>query len=900
MQTLETLYSRTNCGLDILRLYYPFLDETYASRRKKFSIRVENVPSCSVRLHNGCYRITDFGDDSREMSPIDVVMAQEKISFEQALKETLRHFGIPEEEQARKPYIHTVSPAKAGDTDFFYMARPLTPYDARIFGRNVEVGTLKKLNWEALAYYSVVSGERKHDYTFNENSRAYIRKCHYTENDELKCFFKLYFPHNDKKFRFVTYPKNAKPRNYINGLYEIVQDMENGAEETPEGGGGKTKLNDVFLCSGERDAVCLKQLGCYPLWLNSETSGLQSDMFAQIESLAKNVYNIPDIDETGVRQGELLANKYKNLATIWLPDELREYKDSRGNPCKDLRDYCEFYSPADFSNLIKRASKVAFWQVNPKTGNYCIDVEYFLYFLKINGFGQYKDTDTKQSFFIRKSGSLIERIDKKDISEFVKQWARDNNLSRNIRNMILSSRMTEQIFDNLDYITFKTMAHSKKLQTFHFLNTTVMVTPDEVTAMRGPNLFYFDDSLIKHNFRRTEQAFEYETSESGFWRITPRSLKSKFFCFLINSSRIYWRKEFYTHLDALDNADKITYLNKYRFSLDSEILTEKEKDEQNKILQSKIFTIGYLLHKYKDPSKPWAAYAMDWRFNVETENNGRTGKSFFFKFLDVMANCVKLSGRNKHLLDNQHVFDQVTRFTDVIIIDDCNKNITPEKFFDKISGDLNVNPKNKPSFTIPYEQSPKFAFTTNYVPKNFDPSSVGRLLFLVFSDYYHIATSQNDYREDRSIYDDFGLSLFNDYTESHFNDDINFFLECVSFYLKASERNIKIQPPLYNIEKRSYSEMLSDSFEDWASSFFAPNSTNLNVYLDRLMVYGQCKAFTGNSLITSQSFLKQLKAFCSLSEHIGALNPKELCTSGNRILKTVNGATREYIYVKTI
>ena len=39
----------------------------------------------------------------------------------------------------------------------------------------------------------------------------------------------------------------------------------------------------------------------------------------------------------------------------------------------------------------------------------------------------------------------------------------------------------------------------------------------------------------------------------------------------------------------------------------------------------------------------------------------------------------------------------------------------------------------------------------NYVPKEFDGSSVGRMLFVVFSDYYHQRTEDNDYLETRQI-----------------------------------------------------------------------------------------------------------------------------------------------------
>ena len=96
---------------------------------------------------------------------------------------------------------------------------------------------------------------------------------------------------------------------------------------------------------------------------------------------------------------------------------------------------------------------------------------------------------------------------------------------------------------------------------------------------------------------------------------------------------------------------------------------------------------------------------------------------------------VKLSGRNPKLMDNPHVFDQVDKSTDFILVDDCAQYLSMGMFYDIITGSLTVNPKNNRSFTIPFSKAPKMGFTTNYVPTDFDASTMARLLPMVFSDY---------------------------------------------------------------------------------------------------------------------------------------------------------------------
>lgn len=88
-----------------------------------------------------------------------------------------------------------------------------------------------------------------------------------------------------------------------------------------------------------------------------------------------------------------------------------------------------------------------------------------------------------------------------------------------------------------------------------------------------------------------------------------------------------------------------------------------------------------------------------------------------------MMKTVKLSGRNPKLMDNPHVFDQVSQFTDLLLVDDCDRYLNLGLFYDNITSDMTVNPKNNRSFTIGFDESPKLAFTTNYVPSDFDPSS---------------------------------------------------------------------------------------------------------------------------------------------------------------------------------
>ena len=121
-----------------------------------------------------------------------------------------------------------------------------------------------------------------------------------------------------------------------------------------------------------------------------------------------------------------------------------------------------------------------------------------------------------------------------------------------------------------------------------------------------------------------------------------------------------------------------------KFRIDGEGLTETEIREQKQNLLSKIFTVGYMLHRYKSLSRPWAPIAMDNKIGEDGECNGRSGKSFLFHVLGKLQNIIWISGRNRNLLDNQFLFERVDKYSDVVFFDDCGKNLSVSNFYDII------------------------------------------------------------------------------------------------------------------------------------------------------------------------------------------------------------------------
>lgn len=941
MITPEKLYNCTDNGLSILELHYPHIRE-YADNKKPFKAREgERTPSAYVKEFKTkagvtVWKITDFGDDGRAIDPIALHMRECNFTFPEAIQDLAQKFNITDEltKAVNRPDIRK-KPATAEQKDgetYWEIDQDFSKKECEIMGPLVTPETLKSLNWYRVNYLvSVKNREATYKYS-NENYPIFMRECWFTdENGKRDRFYKIYEPLNfEKQWRFQYQPKGKKPKDYINGLDELetawreFNDQEEALFLKDPANDGKPykeqKLPEVFICSGERDALCVRSLGFYPIWFNSETYDLSEAQFKKISRFAEIVYNIPDIDETGIRKGKELALKFIDIYTVWLPEELKKFKDHRGYPRKDLRDWMGLKgkeSRAKFKILKNIANCAKFWTIktNSKTGEIktSIDIECLYEFLRLNGFCSIIDSKTKVSQLVRVVNNTVERKSATEVRSFVREWVYSYGCPKQVRILALSTPLlTDTSLESLPAREFDFIATSPKSQLFFFDNGVFEVNAKEILKIDGvkKGCYVWEEKCLNHSCTLLPDLFKIECKgdylKSEDYDISIFDTSSKFFCYLINSSRIYWRNELEDGIRDLPPEEAENYLRDNKFSIDGSRLTEDQIKEQKQCLINKIFTIGYFMHQYKDPARAWAAYCMD---NVIGENhqcNGRSGKSFLITGLSKFAKMSRISGRNPKVLENQFVFERVDKYTDLLLVDDCDEYLPIKDFYDSMTSGMIINPKQLKSYELDFDESPKFAFTTNYVPKEFDPSSRQRMLYVVFSDYYHQQTEENDYLQTRQIKDDFNKSLFTkDYTDAEWNADANFIMQCVKFYLSVSHLPVKIEPKLDNIIYRKNKSNVSENFMEWAGYYFAENGENVNKEIVRESAFEAFKRFSGVSKITMQKFTRSLKAYCAITDYIEEYNPEELHNSGGRILRKMeNPATKakevkEMIYIKT-
>jgi hypothetical protein len=212
--------------------------------------------------------------------------------------------------------------------------------------------------------------------------------------------------------------------------------------------------------------------------------------------------------------------------------------------------------------------------------------------------------------------------------------------------------------------------------------------------------------------------------------------------------------------------------------------------EDNERLMYAITLIGYLLHTYKDPSRPFSVILAE-----ETENEangGGTGKGIFVKAIGYLCNLVRVDGKN-FKVDKSFAFQRVDLDTRILAIEDTRRNVDFEGFYSIITEGITVEKKNKDELFIPYKDSPKVMFTTNYTIPNMGNHAKRRQKVFEFSPFFGSGKTPEDV---------FGHKLFEDWDKDEWNRFYNLMFNCVQIYLESGVLAVENSEKLHRKQVR--------------------------------------------------------------------------------------------------
>lgn len=913
----------SNYGFDIIQELYPQATERKNFRIRDYNDDKNESASMKLLEVRGvmAYRVTDFGGTVHSENCFGLYALANNCSYTEAVLELANQYQakgikiLETEKVVYKPEYRECAPELFEGTlnakGFCYKLKDFTSFELGLLGPEIK-GTengdnengnfrshlitpevCKEVNLFSLEEYSFLSKDGSKVVTYKSTDKFPIL-AFINDDKEIGEWLKIYKPRAGKKFTedgkdYRFHHLGGRPKNFIFGLNRLRDLLEDYRDDnyTDESDVEREdmKLPRITIATGGSDGLNLIALGEPVIWFNSETEKISRYVLNNLKQLAEDIVNVPDCDATGKREAKDLALEFLEVRTLWLDNYFRNKNK------KDFKDFVFENQHMTKKQLTKRVGEMMdatmpakFWissySEKSKRYTHTFSPMFSFYFLRLNGFCRILDKSRKDGYYFAKVyGNVVEEVDVTDIKNYFKDFLIEKQRREGVRevsyslmdSLITTNRISESTIDRL---------HSRELDfsdfdqdsQYWFLGDRIFKTTKHGTTQAKFDRYVLKSQLLENlivdndgiqisakDFKIAEKPF-FKIKETEIGKFTIEILEEK--CdslnYFIQTSRCHWQVEKKNMAES--GIDEEAFYQKTKFKITSTYLTEEQNERQMAHLVNKIYARGYLLHRYKDPSKPFAPFAVDDAVMEDNVAEGGAGKSIFFKGLKFYAQVHELSGKADYQND-KFLYEGVSQHTDIIYMDDVQRNFEMSFFYDVTTGDMWVNTKNEKKFRIPYKLSGKFCFSSNYPLRDQEGSTTRRRVDVGFSDYYHAAGENREKREPK---DDFGYNLFTDWNQEQWFKDINFNWFCLQFYLSC--RN-KINAPSDNILKRKHISDMGQHFQEWADRYL-PEIVGQE--LEKDFVLEKCregnKKYLGD--IVSNTFKKKMRAWCTVNGYV--------------------------------
>lgn len=224
--------------------------------------------------------------------------------------------------------------------------------------------------------------------------------------------------------------------------------------------------------------------------------------------------------------------------------------------------------------------------------------------------------------------------------------------------------------------------------------------------------------------------------------------------------------------------------------------------------QSLMSGIGYMMHRFKDPSTVRALIANE--EVISSNPAGGTGKGLIFLAMSKIRVTVFINGKSFDP-NKDFTWQRVNPDTEIVVLDDTARNFNFESIFSILTTGWPINKKNKGEIYLDPADSPKIGIPTNNVLKGSSSSHERRKFEVEF--YPH-------YSDSFQPIDDFKKNFWTDWDSDEWNKFDNLMLDCIKLYL--TEGLIKVD--FVNLKIKKLISETSEEFVEFAKMWLLNNS----------------------------------------------------------------------------
>jgi UDP-2,3-diacylglucosamine pyrophosphatase LpxH len=225
--------------------------------------------------------------------------------------------------------------------------------------------------------------------------------------------------------------------------------------------------------------------------------------------------------------------------------------------------------------------------------------------------------------------------------------------------------------------------------------------------------------------------------------------------------------------------------------------------------------MGYLMHGFKVQKNNRARVVIFYdQFGKTGVENGGTGKGLLMKALENVVMTSKLEGETFDFGD-AFKYATIKEGSRVTYFDEWRKDLNFKSLFSEVTGSITINRKHQQQLVWDFEDSPKFAITTNNMVMGEGGSHERRKIEIALCGHYH---------KDHSPTNDVTNGFFSEgnWGEFEWNQFYNLALGWVQKYLVHGHVTAEVAEGA----KRKLMDRTSDKFIEFAEELVAEVGTN--------------------------------------------------------------------------